>query len=72
MGLCSLALAVQGANVLVTDVAAVLPLLQINCDINLKPSEIAGMALRLQEYPSLPLFNVQDKLQGSQAYLTSK
>lgn len=43
MGLCSLALAVQGAHVIVTDLAPVLPLLRANCESNLSPSAISGL-----------------------------
>lgn len=42
MGLCSLAFAAMGANVLSTDIASVLPLLEHNCSSNLMPSALDG------------------------------
>jgi len=43
MGLCGLALAAMGANVLSTDLAPVLPLLEHNCSSNLRPSAVEGL-----------------------------
>ena len=44
MGLCGLALAAMGSNVLSTDLAPVLPLLRHNCSVNLSPTAIEGEA----------------------------
>ena len=50
MGLCGLAFAVMGADVLVTDLGPVLPLLRINCEANLSTNVLDGASLFLQTY----------------------
>ena len=50
MGLCGLAFAVMGADVLVTDLAPVLPLLRINCEANLSSIALDGVSCFLQTY----------------------
>ena len=48
MGLCGLALAALGANVISTDVASIVPLLTHNCSLNLSPAALDGI---FQPYP---------------------
>lgn len=45
MGLCSLAFAALGANVLSTDIHSVLPLLTRNCSSNMSPTALDGGTL---------------------------